>query len=182
MTPDKITDYLKTGHQQKAFRALYKLLPAIKKWIKKEGGQIQYAEDILQEAIIVFYRKCQDSQFVLTVKPETYVFSIAKNIIRAENRKVLKIEKLETGFADEIYNDDDYSLENESRFESIESSMNAIGEKCMEILKRFYYTRQSMSQIAAEMGFRNEKVAKAVKHRCLEKTRNILNIQSNERN
>lgn len=61
---------------------------------------------------------------------------------------------------------EDYT-QKEMKFLRVEKAIEQIGAKCRELLQLFYGVGMNMSDIADKLGFRNDKVAKAQKYRCL---------------
>lgn len=179
MSPEKCLQKLREGQHTVVFRRLYGLQPGLRKWLRQRGGSADEAEDLLQESLIVLYRQSQNPQFNLTVKPETYVFAVAKNLYAAACRK--KGIRLEIS-AEDLNIADAENLaeiqENETRLQQLYYSLQSMGETCRELLLRFYFHRDKMASIAQSLGFRNEQVAKAMKYKCLEKAREIVKQQT----
>ncbi|MBL7810957.1 MAG: sigma-70 family RNA polymerase sigma factor [Bacteroidetes bacterium] len=179
MSPEKCLQQLREGQHTAVFRRLYHLLPGLRKWLKQRGGSADEAEDLLQESLIVLYRQSQNPQFNLTVKPETYAFAVAKNLYAAACRKKgiqieLSVEDLNITDAENLAE----LQEKETRLQHLYNSLQAMGETCRELLLRFYFRREKMASIAQSLGFRNEQVAKAMKYKCLEKAREIVQQQT----
>lgn len=55
----------------------------------------------------------------------------------------------------------------------MEKALTQIGKKCQELLELFYGFGKSMAEIAKKLDFRNEKVAKAQKYKCIQKAKEI---------
>ena len=51
--------------------------------------------------------------------------------------------------------------------------LKAIPEDCQKLLRRFYWDKMPMKDIAATMGLKNENVAKTKKNRCMDKFKDI---------
>lgn len=179
MNPVQALETMRSGNHGKVFRRLYSLLPSLQRWVKRQGGCADDAEDLLQESMVVFYRRCTDPAFELHVKAETYVFAVAKNLFLAAARKRV-IECSTDRYGEQLMDHDGIAecLEQESRFRRMEDALRQVGDKCLELLQRFYLRKESMQHIAVELGFRNEHVAKAMKYKCLEKARQLVSTQS----
>ena len=54
----------------------------------------------------------------------------------------------------------------------------AMGNPCKEVLKQFYFLKQTMAQIASNFSW-TEATAKNNKYRCLQKLRNMILAQKN---
>lgn len=172
MSPQETLNMMRNGGHRQVFRRLYAVLPAFKRWVKQHGGLPEEAEDSLQEAMVVFFRQCRQVEFELQVKAETYVFAVAKRVYLSGQRN-RREWPLEDEWADRIPDEQDIQelLAREAMYREMQQSLTHLGEKCRELLMRFYYRRESMTAIAAALQLRNEHVAKAMKYKCLEKAR-----------
>lgn len=179
MNDQKIVQQLRTGKREKAFVRLYKGFPAVKKLILSKGGTVEVAEDIFQEALIIFYRKAVQPEFKLTSNIGTYLYSVARYLWKDESKKKglnytsEEVENLE--FENEL----EEITQKEKKFLVVEEVLNSIGEKCLKILQLFYYKGFSMKEIARQVDLKSEKVTKNQKYKCLERARKkMLDIQS----
>lgn len=64
--------------KEKELRQLYKKWPEFKKYLKMLGCSAQTAEDIFQESLLIYIRKKETPEFVLTVDPFYYVRNTGK--------------------------------------------------------------------------------------------------------
>ncbi|OFZ56394.1 MAG: hypothetical protein A3D92_04505 [Bacteroidetes bacterium RIFCSPHIGHO2_02_FULL_44_7] len=153
-------------------RQLYAKWPDVRRYLKTLGCAAQDAEDIFQEALLVFVRKLEDPNFELTVEPFFYVKNTCKFLWYNQARKEAKYRTVELEEQFEEVNDD--WMQKEMKLKSIEGALSKIGKQCQELLQRFYGLGESMSDIAQKLGLRNDKVAKAQKYRCITKVKEIL--------
>lgn len=151
-------------------QVLYKKWPDVKRYLRSLGCPSTDAEDIFQEALVIFARKRQDSDFELTVEPFHYVKNMCKFLWYNQSRKETKHRTSElTDQASEESNDAWFQKEQQHAL--IEKALLGIGEKCQQLLQLFYGKGWSMTDIAKKIGLRNDKVAKAQKYRCLTKAK-----------
>lgn len=157
--------------QKKELIRLYKKWPDIKRYLRSKGCSSTDAEDIFQEALIIYMRKCQEKDFQLDVAPFHFVKGICKFLWYNQSRK----NKPQMELNEELtkLNVEEDWLEKELQFKKMEDVINSIGEKCKELLTSFYGLGLSMTQIAKKLGLRNEKVAKSQKYRCLQKAKEL---------
>ncbi len=171
MNDQRIIQQLRTGKREKAFIQLYKGFPIVKKLIESKGGTSVEAEDVFQEALIIFYKKAIQPEFELTASISTYVYSVARFLWKDEmKKKGLKYGTEEVGnikFESEL----EEIAQKEKKFQVVEEVLKSIGEKCLEILQLFYYRGLSMKEIARQVDLKSEKVAKNQKYKCLERAR-----------
>jgi RNA polymerase sigma factor (sigma-70 family) len=151
--------------QQKELLSLYKKWPQVKKHLKKYGCSGPHAEDIFQEALLVYVRKKDEDSLQLTTEPIYYIQNVCKYMWYNQHRKEGKSPLVPLDEVREFETDED--LQKENKFLRVEKAIEKIGEKCRQLLQMFYGHGMNMSEIAVKLGFRNDKVAKAQKYRCL---------------
>lgn len=154
-------------------KVLYKKWPAIRSFLK-EIGCTQQAEDIFQEALLIYHRRLLEPGFQLTVEPFHFVKNTCKFLWYNQSRKDSKMKFSEINEGAVADNEDSW-WEKEQLIQSTENAVAKIGEKCQQLIKLFYGLKQSMEEIAKKLDFRNAKVAKAQKYRCIQKVKDILN-------
>lgn len=154
---------------QQELKALYKKWPEIKRFMKTLGCNSNDAEDIFQEALLIYCRKKEDPSFVLTVDQFFYVRNTCKLLWYSQSRREGKKQtfELEKDVADL---EDDW-FQKEMKISQIEKAIELLGKQCRELLQLFYGAEWNMTDIAKKIGLRNDKVAKAQKYRCLQKAK-----------
>lgn len=150
-------------------KALYKKWPDAKRFLSTLGCNGANAEDIFQEALIIYLRKKEDPSFTLTVEPYFYVRNTCKLLWYNQSRKEGKNPVFELE-QDVIAQNDDW-FEKEQKLSILEKAIQNLGEQCRQLLQLFYGLGTPMAEIAKKIGLRNEKVAKAQKYRCLQKAK-----------
>ncbi len=158
----------------KELNALYRKFPDIKKFLGTLGCDATTAEDIFQEALLIYSRKRKLDDFELNVEPFFFVRSTCKLLWYNESRKKSNQQTytLETDIPQEV---EDW-VQKELKILSIEKKLNEIGEQCKELLQLFYVKAWSMEDIAKKIGLRNDKVAKAQKYRCIQKLKDKVQV------
>lgn len=153
----------------KELKALYKKWPDVKRFLSTLGCDNVNAEDIFQEALVIYVRKKDDQSFVLTVDPYFYVRNTCKLIWYNQSRKEGRNPTFE--LETDVISQEDEWFEKEVKISLVEKAIQQLGNQCRQILELFYGSGESMSFIAQKVGLRNEKVAKAQKYRCLQKAK-----------
>lgn len=156
---------------------LYKThYPMILNLVITNSGTEPEAKDVYQEAIIAFYERLQQKDFVLTCKIKTYLYAICKNkwlkCLSEKKKTPMRIDNTETfpEVADEIS-----SLEeNERQFLAMKKSLGELGEPCSTILQDFYIHNLTMEQISDKFGYTNADNAKNQKYKCLQRLKKIF--------
>ena len=147
-------------------------LPFIEWLSKTQQIPIDEATEIYQQTIVVFYENIMNGKLIeLKSNIKTYLFAIGKNKVSEYRRKRAK----KTTIADyHVYKDEDNIEEKDKQEKMIELSkkcLELIGDPCRKLLELYYYHKRSMSQIANELGYKNENSTKNQKYKCLEKLR-----------
>ncbi len=167
MTDQQVIEHLKNNHYSKAVKGLYGLLPSIKKYILANHGSAEDAKDMLQDALVVLYKKVQAGHLALSVPLATYVFAIVKNCWLQELRRR---KKWPMGTEQENDRAEDIT-EEEPAMVTAKAAFDLLGEKCRQLLILFYFKKQSFHAIARTLSFSDEKVAKNQKYRCMQKAK-----------
>jgi RNA polymerase sigma factor (sigma-70 family) len=157
---------------QKELKVLYGKWPDIRRFLKGLSCPQPDAEDIFQEALVLFCRKKADPDFVLTVDAYYYVRNTCKLLWYNEARRRQKNPQftLET----DVQQIDDDWFASEMKLVYVERVLQTLGKQCQQILQLFYGLGWNMSAIAVQTGLRNDKVVKAQKYRCLQKAKDAV--------
>lgn len=157
---------------QKELTTLYGKFPDIRRFLKALNCSQRDAEDIFQEALVLFCRKWSDPNFVLTVDAFYYVRNTCKLLWYNEARRRQRNPNftLET----DVQQIDDDWFAREMKLAHVERALQTIGQQCQQILQLFYGLGWKMADIAAKTGLRNERVAKSQKYRCLQKAKDAV--------
>jgi len=175
MSDQKILELFKNGQRSKAFRELYKLYPRIEKLILSKGGTKTDANDVFQESLIILNRNLEKSDFKLTSSFYTYLYSVSRFVWKGLQNQFTK-QQLKNLNTDEfsIFN----SVIEEQKYQLAEKAFRELGERCQELLQRFYIKKISFKDIAMTMQFKSEKIAKNQKYKCLKKAKDIFRTKA----
>lgn len=162
---------------QQELKQLYKRWPEAKRFLRSLGCNTADAEDLFQEALVIYCRKKESSDFTLTVEPFVYVRNTAKLLWYNQSRKNKVNVHIE--LENDVKQLDDDWFQKEMKIRLVESALEQLGKQCRELLELFYGLGWNMVDIAKKIGLRNDKVAKAQKYRCLQKAKeNALSIEN----
>ncbi len=161
--PDKSTE-----SREALFTRLYlKAFPPVAKYISRLGGSYDEAKDIFHDALVIFYERSVEANIDTTINETAYLVGIAKNLWLRNFRGKRDIACLE---GIDIPAEDDEVPSTNRLLHFLEKA----GHKCMELLKSFYYDRQSLQEIAEGFGFSGTRSATVQKYKCLEKVRETV--------
>jgi RNA polymerase sigma factor (sigma-70 family) len=154
------------------FEGLYKdAFPAFARFAAKLNASFEDAKDIFHDALVIFYEKSTEADFVLKSSPEAYIMGIAKHLwIRKfhRDRHKVPLDAVESEIAIPA---DFYPTVNEIHLlEFLETS----GKKCVELLQKFYYEKSSLKEIAKTLGYSSEHSASVQKFKCIGKMREAI--------
>ena len=158
--------------RENLFEGLYeKAFPAFARFAARRNASFEDAKDIFHDALVLYYEKCTEAGFSVQVSPEAYVVGIAKHLWLRKfhyERNNISLTDMESSF---LVPSDYYPTVDEIRLlKFIESS----GKKCLELLRRFYYQKSPLREIAAHLGYRNEHSAAVQKFKCIGKMRDAI--------
>jgi RNA polymerase sigma factor (sigma-70 family) len=174
MEDQKIIELIKSQRHDKVFTTLYTYFPVVKKMILANGGRSEDAEDIYQDALIVFYKKAGSTDFKLTSGINTYLYSIARFMWKDQLRKKTQLNF--TDIEDTLIPEQEFAseIEMENKYKPAEKVITELSERCKELLLLFYFESLKLKEIAIKMGYNSENTAKNQKYKCLETAKNKL--------
>lgn len=181
MTFQKIVESFQT-HDSKLLTKLYKSeFPKLRRFVLANNGNEDQAKDIFQEAFVITWGNIKKGTFAPTNNSEVsgYLFRVAKNkwidFVRSAGFK--------KNVAFEIHHDrtEENGEDKEQAFLLVEKGLNALADKCRDILRSFYFQKKNMAQIADTFGW-TEQTARNNKYRCIQQLRSEIKRLNNERN
>ncbi len=170
MRDEDIIEALRTGPRDKALVKLYAHLPKVERMVRNNSGTRADAKDLFQDALIILLGKTNDPAFALTCSIGTYLFAICRNKWQEELRRQGRFSQ-ELEAAPDEPTDLAPLLAEEHRFGLAERALRSLGDKCLDVLKRFYLLQEPLIAIAQAIGLAGEGAAKTRKYKCLEEAR-----------
>ena len=139
-------------------------------WITRTTGCNQEtARDVYQDTFVALHENVTSGRLVeLRCSLKTYLFSVGRRIAahRLRRRVHLSLEACAECPAEASA----YPRE-EARRTFVDQQLSHLAPAGQTLLRLFYYDRLSMQQIAQQLGYKNECVAKTAKARCMKKLR-----------
>jgi len=159
-----------TAEREKVFMTLYKkAFPAVAKYVSKMGGSFDGAKDIFQDALVIYYEKTVSASIELQTNEQAYVLGIAKHLWAKKFRENVLHTSLDT-YRDDIVDEEDMQPSPAKLLHYLETA----GQKCMEILKAFYYDNLPVNKITELFGYSGVRSATVQKYKCMEKVRETI--------
>jgi RNA polymerase sigma factor (sigma-70 family) len=136
----------------------------------------QEAVDIFQYSIISFYENVVEGTLeeMNDAGIKTYLYSIGKNKLLADNRKQSKISYQEE-LEDVEFETEDLSDFSNERKKLVHETLSKLGEPCSQILKLFYFNNLTPDEIAEIMDYKNGNTVKNLKYKCIQRVKKELN-------
>lgn len=158
------------------FESLYEnAFPAFARFAGRRNASFEDAKDIFHDAMVIYYEKSHDPDFTITVSPEAYVVGIAKHLwVRKYNRDKGR-QPLSGNEQDYVIPPDFYPDRHETKLLAF---LERAGEKCLDLLQRFYFEKMSLKAIASSLGYRTEHSAAVQKYKCIGKVREAIRSKS----
>lgn len=175
-----IVEGLQSAAQTKvAFEHLYKqVYPAVRQQIRAFGGNEDDARDVFQEGVLALWKNVQAGKFELRAdaKLSTYLVEICKRRWIDQKKKASsRYEQTPEQLPDQA--DGPNPLENwidREEQDAFREKFRQLGERCRDMLTRFYYEKQPLREIAAVFGI-GDSTAKNEKYRCMQRLKQIFN-------
>lgn len=162
--------------REKFFEDLYETtFPLFARFAARRNTSFQDAKDIFHDALVIYYEKCMDANFIIHTSSEAYVVGIAKHLWikkfhRDRQNVPLDAAEPEVDIAPDFFPDQ----KELKLLEFLERS----GKKCLELLQKFYFEKVSLRNIASSLGYRTEHSAAVQKFKCIGKIRDAIKAQS----
>lgn len=157
--PDqKYIDALLTN-DQKVLKELYATYSGKIKWmILRNNGTEQDACDIIQESLIVIYRRALKGDFILTCPFDAYFYMVCKkrwlNVLskRKSNPTVTIDDDQRYIPGEDSFRLAEETLEDEERLQLMREKIEELGNACQELL-RLSWSGKSMEEVAAALNY-----------------------------
>lgn len=164
-----------SANNEKALKLLYLTnYPKLEQYVLNNSGSTDEAKDIYQEAFIAVWRNIQLGRFQLHngSSLDGYLFQVAKHKWLDHLRATKRRQMVALTDSDGMH-EKDMEAEETELLQHIKKNLLLLGSVCQDLLKRFYYNRQSMRTIAADMDW-TEATARNNKYRCLQRLRELV--------
>lgn len=147
------------------------VFPNVATYVKRNGGDLDTAREIFQEALVLYYEKTCHLNFNPENSDEAYLMGISKNLWLKHYSRQKSFESLsEMEWIEE--------KAKEPIPQKILNYLTLTGEKCMNLLQAFYYEKLDMAQLAERFGYTSVRSTTVQKYKCLEKVRNQIKSRS----
>jgi len=149
------------------------LKSSIATFIIKNGGNRNQINDVFTYAILTFIKQCYRPLFSLDKNVNAYIFSIAKyhwfKIVKEQ--KLIVSEEKRPELSDGM-NAEKLILKKEKNL-LLKMAMKKLDQKCRDVLT-MWANNLKMREIALQMSYKSEGMARKKKHECVKKLRTLI--------
>ncbi len=159
--------------REQLFTDLYlEAFPLVARYVSKMGGSLEEAKDVFQDALVAFYEKVVVGKAVLPKDEKAYLLGIARY------QWIKKYQDKQRQATTDSFEEVPEAPMPGPSSERVLNFLERAGRKCLELLKSFYYDRQSMPEVAEKFGYTTVRSATVQKYKCLEKVRDQVKAKS----
>lgn len=162
--------------EKESLEKLYEVnFPMVTRMILNNGGDVDDAKDVFQEAVIILYDKVACGEFKLNCKLKTYIYSVSRNLWLKKLTKRGAFTDIKD-YEERIIVEDDLEKhqERDQQFVLMENALIRLGEPCKTIIEDFYIHNLSMQEICKKFGYTNADNAKTQKYKCLQRLKKLF--------
>lgn len=154
--------------------------PQVSKWVQRNNGSADDAQDVFQETILALHQKAADPDFVLTCPLGALIFKISKNKWLNQLRKKSKDAEVRI-IEGERYKDEGSILpileeveETEIRHQKLDETFKQLSDICQKLL-RLLAEGMTSSEIATTLSMTNANTVYRRKSACVVRWRTLYN-------
>lgn len=146
----------------------------ILKFVLKNSGSKEDAEDLYQDSIIILIEKMQNDNFVLTASLKTYLVAIAKNLWLKKLHLRKNITKISID-SNLLYDELEEDIKNEkSIIEKFQEYILKITDHCQEIIED-YLTKKNNENLFLKYGYKSKESYQTQKNKCIKQIKKFRN-------
>lgn len=162
------------NNDQQAYLKLYQdYFPEMARFILRNSGNKQDAEDLFQETLLVLVHKIRDENFQLQSELKTFLFAVNRNqwLKKLRSRRIpIPLEMMHTDEAFTIFVQEEIQLPNESA-NWIERLFESITDHCVILITRIFLKQQEPDALIKELGYKNAHSFQNQKYKCINQLR-----------
>ncbi len=156
--------------------------PEVARYIARRGGTLEEAEDVFQDALVVYYEKTRDNAFHVDRNERAYIFGVARHLWTKryrENGRQTSLDEMVAAYEGrELGPRWENLAEPQIAYRRIARVLRTAGQKCMQLLTAFYYDNMDMDGLADRFGFSGKRSATVQKFKCLQKVKQLVKEKS----
>jgi len=127
------------------FIQLYqKAFPLVAKHVSQMGGSFEDAKDVFQDALVIYYEKLVTAPVTLQYSEQSYLLGIARHLWAKKNKHPHQPLALDDSLAAMAAEETPGIAASGKLLELLHTT----GQKCMQLLRAFYYDKLPLGKIA----------------------------------
>lgn len=165
--PDKVIDEIKNGNE-KVLTKIYKTVYSnINNYCRGIGVNENEGKEAVQDAFETFYRQITTKKIKLSCSVDTYIISIAKHLLLANERVRKKNSHEEITEPEKLVDEDEFAETklNEQRHQLFIEEFKKLDKDCRRVL-RHSLKGKSVREVTEIMNYNSEKFTKIKRARC----------------
>jgi len=183
MKPGKITttnEAILDGirqHSTPVLKAVFEeCLPVVKRFVIKNSGTAEDAEDVFMDALEVVYQKVKKGELNLTCAFCSYLFAICKNLwLKKLHKRKLENRVILNEWEESILGEEPtVEMEEMERMVFFRERICLLEKDCQRVLYLSLVEDLSMENIAKEMGYSSAGYARKKKSICKKKLKELI--------
>lgn len=173
MTDREIIDAIRLGNDRQALEELYqRLLPKVRRMI----GDVDEAEDVFQDALMVFYKQVKLMKFNERYEIAAFVFSVARNYWINRLKKMKRTIDLKGMDIPEYGKTELEEIMAREHRKSARELFTKLDPKCQELLTYTTLQNLSMEDVCQRMGYASVAAASTANFRCKKKLAELARL------
>ena len=152
--------------------------PMVRSIVSNQNGNLEDAEDIFHDGLIIIYNRIKDQGFTLNSSLKTYLFSVCRNLWRRRLERKYRLLYAADSYVSELegcYAMEAMEEEQAEKFRLYKKHLVELPEFC-RVLLMHYIRKTPLHEIARIMNYKDTEYVKARKYYCKNLLRNkILN-------
>lgn len=183
MNSIEFVNQLKTGistYYNELYSSYY---PTIQRFILKNNGTIEDAQDIFQDMILVLIKKLDKDNFELTASLKTYIYAICKNLWykRLNSAHFKYTIELDEELSETLYDEFSKAIEEEkSMRDTLHLMMSKITHHCNRLINAMFFQHKQVEEIQKEFGYSTAHNAQNQKYKCIQQLKKVSSNYSFE--
>ncbi len=164
--------------REQAMRQLYQdHLPAGLRYLRKLGSDDEQSRDIFQDAVVQLMLTVEAGKFQGQSSLRTYLFAISKNLWYSRLRRQDVELRYREGLTPEeervLAQTPEVRLMDSHQRDLVQAVLGQLGDACRQVLTLWSF-KYDMREIAAQLGYANEQIARNKKSKCLRRLKEMV--------
>lgn len=169
---------LRAGNEALIKEIYSRYFSGIKHLVQTNGGSLDDAKDVFQDALMIIYRQSLRPDFTLTVAFYTYLYSVCRKLwLKQLRQRSTKGEVEITDTMDVVEEGTQEAITQNEQYKLYQDNFRKLGEECQKLLRLFMESK-SVKELMDLLGYSSESYTKKRKFQCKEKLIRLIKEDS----